>query len=113
MTSFMSTCTAAQSPLPDSILARSRTWLISRVSRSASLAMMPRNFLRSSAPTSGVSSRISVNARIEVSGVRSSWVTVDTKSSFSRSSSVSRSFAVRSSVVADSSSRDFCSSLWL
>ena len=46
---------------------------------------------------SGLSCRISENARIEVSGVRSSCVTVEMKSSFSRSSSCSRSLAARSS----------------
>jgi hypothetical protein len=57
----------------------------------------------------GSSSRISEKARIEVSGVRSSCVTVEMKSSFMRSSSFSRSLAARSSAVAASSSRDFCS----
>ena len=42
-------------------------------------------------PRSGLSSRISENERIEVSGVRSSWLTVVVmNSSFSRSSSVRR-----------------------
>ena len=49
-------------------------------------------------------------ARIEVSGVRSSCVTVDMKSSLSRSSSWSRVLAARSSAVAACSSFDFCSS---
>ena len=57
-----------------------------------------------------MSSRISENARIDVSGVRSSWVTVDTKSSLSRSSSCSRSLACRSSAVASSSCCDLRSS---
>ena len=35
---------SCHSALPDSILARSSTWLMSRVSRSVSLMMMPRNF---------------------------------------------------------------------
>ena len=47
---------------------------------------------------------------MEVRGVRSSWVTVDMKSSFMRSSSCSRSLAARRPVVASSSSRDFFSS---
>ena len=59
---------------------------------------------------SGLSRRISLNERIEVSGVRNSWLTVATKSSFSLSSSLRRSLAARSSAVAASSSRDFCSS---
>ncbi len=84
-----------------------------RVSRSVSLVMMPRKRLRCSSSSCGLSRRISEKARIEVSGVRSSCVTVETKSSFSRSSSCSRSFASRSSAVAASSSRDFCSSRWL
>ena len=86
---------------------------MSRVSRSLSLRMMSRKRLRSAASRSGLSCRISENARIDVSGVRSSWVTVDTKSSFMRSSSCSRSFAARSSAVAASSSRDLRSSWWL
>ena len=46
MTSFRSTGVSTHSALPDSILARSSTWLMSRVRRSVSLVMMPRNFLR-------------------------------------------------------------------
>ena len=51
----------------------------------------------------GVSSRISENERIEVRGVRSSWLTVARKSSLSWSSWRSRSLASRSSAVACSS----------
>ena len=87
--------------------------LIRRVRRSVSLMMMPRKRERSASGSSGLSLRISEKARIEVSGVRSSCDTVETKSSFSRSSSVSRSLAARNSSVARSSSCDFCSSLWL
>ena len=72
--------------------------------------MMVRKCWRSARSRSGLSCRISENDRIEVSGVRSSWVTVDRKSSFSRSSSVSRAFAALSSVEAFSSAVDFCSS---
>ena len=43
-----------------------------------------------------------------MSGVRSSWLTVVTKSSLSLSSSLSRSFAALSSLVAASSSWLFC-----
>ena len=86
---------------------------MSRVSRSLSWMMMVRNFSRSAASRSGLSCRISVNARIDVSGVRSSCVTVEMKSSFSRSSSCSRSLAARSSAVAVMSSCDFCLSSWL
>ena len=50
-----------------------------------------------------MSSRISENERIEVSGVRSSWLTVARKSSLSWSSWRSRSLASRSSAVACSS----------
>jgi hypothetical protein len=52
--------------------------------------MMVRNRCRSAASSAGLSCRISEKARIDVSGVRSSWVTVETKSSFRRSSSFSR-----------------------
>ena len=45
--------------------------------------------------------------------MRSSWLTVAMKSSFSWSSCSSRSLALRSSAVAASSSVDFCSSRWL
>ena len=113
ISSRISTRDSCHSALPDSIFERSNTWLISRVRRSVSLVMMPRNFERCSASTLGCSSRICVKARIEVSGVRSSWLTVETKSSFIRSSSFSCSFAARSSAVAASSSCDFCSSRWL
>ena len=65
MTSFMSTRDSTQSALPDSILARPRTWLMSRVSRSVSLVMMLRSFVRCAGSTSGSSRRISVKARIE------------------------------------------------
>ena len=79
----------------------SSTWLMSRVSRSVSLMTMPRKLLAlRGRQRRGLSCRISVNARIEVSGVRSSCVTVETKSSFRRSSSCSRSLAARSSCVA-------------
>ena len=54
-----------------------------------------------------------MNARIDVSGVRSSCVTVEMKSSFIRSSSCRRSLAARSSAVAVISSCDFCFSSWL
>ena len=87
--------------------------MISRVSRSDSRTMICRNCARSSGSRSGVSSRISENERIEVNGVRSSWLTVARKSSFSWSSWRSRSFASRSSAVACSSASDFCSSRWL
>ena len=103
-TARRSTGSAAHSARPDSIFARSRIWLISRVSRSVSRRMMPTNSCRFAAASSGLSWRISANARIDVSGVRSSWLTVDTKSSFMRSSSRRRSFAARSSAVAASSS---------
>ncbi len=86
---------------------------MSRVSRSLSWMMMLRNFCRSSTASPGLSCRISENARIDVSGVRSSCVTVETKSSFSRSSSFRRSLAARSSAVAAMTSRDFFSSSWL
>ena len=59
---------------------------------------------------SGVSSISSESARIEVSGVRSSWVTEDMKSSFRWSRLCSASLAARSSAVAASSERDFSSS---
>ena len=58
---------------PDSIFARSSTWLIRRVSRSLSWMMMPTNRCRSPRSSSGLSCRISEKARIDVSGVRSSW----------------------------------------
>ncbi len=72
--------------------------------------MITTNSSRLAGAMSGLSCRISENARIEVSGVRSSCVTVEMKSSFMRSSSVSRSLAARRPAVAASSSRDFCSS---
>ena len=84
-----------------------------RVRRSVSLMTMLRKRVRSATARSGLSCRISLKARIEVSGVRSSCETVETKSSFSRSSSVRRSFAARSSCVARSSSCYFCSRRWL
>ena len=87
--------------------------MISRVSRSDSRTMICRNSARSSGSRSGVSSRISENERIEVNGVRSSWLTVARKSSLSWSSWRSRSLASRSSAVACSSAADFCSSRWL
>ncbi len=98
---------SASRVLPASILARSRMSLMSRVSRSLSCTMMRRNSLRCSTSRSGLSCTISLNERIEVSGVRSSWLTVETKSSFSLSSSLSRSLAARSSSVAASSSATF------
>ncbi len=84
-----------------------------RVSRSLSWMMMVRNLSRSAASRPGLSCRISVKARIDVSGVRSSCVTVEMKSSFMRSSSCRRSFAARSSAVAIVSACDFCLSSWL
>jgi hypothetical protein len=45
-----------------------------------------------------------------VSGVRSSWLTVEMNSSFSRSSSRSRLLASRNSAEASFQLRDFCSS---
>src|SRR5438105_9948800 len=113
ITSFMSTCESCHSARPDSIFERSSTWLMSRVKRSVSLVMMSRNRLRCESSTFGSWRRISEKARIEVRGVRSSCVTTETKSSFMRSSSFRRSFASRSSAVAASSSRDFCSRRWL
>ena len=106
----ISSSVGCHSALPDSSLAISSTWLIRRVSRSVSFVMMPRKRLRSERSIAGSSNRISEKARIEVSGVRSSWLTVEIKSSFIRSSSLSRSLAARSSPVASSNSRDFCSS---
>ena len=79
--------------LPDSSLERSRIWLIRRMSRSLSLMMIPRNSARSSSSTSGLSRRISENARIEVRGVRNSCEMLETKSSLSLSTSLSRSLA--------------------
>ena len=60
----------------------------------------PEESPRCAASRSRLSCRISENARIEVSGVRSSCVTVEMKSSFRRSSSCSRALAARSSAVA-------------
>src|SRR6266536_26573 len=112
-TAFRSSSETCHSARPDSSLARSSTWLMSRVRRSLSWMMMVRNFCRSAPSSSGLSCRISEKARIEVSGVRSSCVTVEMKSSFSRSSSCKRSLAARSSSVAAISSRDFCCNSWL
>ena len=53
-TSRRSTRAACHSALPDSIFARSSTWLMRRVRRSVSLVMMPRNFLRCSQLDLGV-----------------------------------------------------------
>ena len=53
-TSLRSTRRSCHSAWPDSILARSSTWLISRVSRSVSLMMMPRNFWRCSGSSVGI-----------------------------------------------------------
>lgn len=89
-----------QSVLPASILARSRMPLMRRVSRSLSCTMMLRNSLRCSTPRSGLSWTISLKERIEVSGVRNSWLMVETKSSFILSRSFSRSLAAVSSAVA-------------
>src|SRR5690606_17628410 len=61
----------------------------------------------------GVSRRISENERMEVMGVRTSWLTWLRKSSFSESSRRRRSFASASSRAAASSWRDFSSSCWL
>ena len=89
---------------------RSRMSLIRRVRRSDSLTTISRNWLRSASPRSGLSSRISENERIEVSGVRSSWLTVVMNSSFRRSSSVRRWLARFNSSVATSSALDLRSS---
>ena len=110
MTGLGSISVMRHSMRPASILARSRISLISRVSRSLSLMMMLWNSLRCPTAMSGVSCRISANERIEVSGVRSSWLTVEMKSSLSRSSSCRRSLAARSSAVAASSLAEFSSS---
>ena len=73
-----------------------------RVSRSDSRITSARKRWRSAGSRSGLSCRISEKARIEVSGVRSSCVTVEMKSSLSRSSSFRRSLAALSSWVAAS-----------
>ncbi len=113
-TSPISTSPVVHSARPDSSLAMSRIWLMSRVRRSASVTIMPRKRLRSASSRRGSSCSISDRARIEVSGVRNSWVTVEMKSSFMRSSSRRRSLASRSSAVAASSSCCLASSsrLW-
>ena len=109
-TSVRSMFSINQSARPDSILARSRTSLMSLVSRSVSFTIISRYLWRSSWPISSLSCNISEKARTEVKGVRSSWLTVETNSSFNRSSSFSLLFASCSSLVAASSSRDFSSS---
>ena len=59
-----STSRMRHSMLPDSILARSSTSLMSRVNLSASRTMMARNSSRLAGSTSGLSRRISENARM-------------------------------------------------
>ena len=68
----------------------SSTWLTSRDSRSVSTTTLARNCWRCAAGMAASSSINSASARIEVSGVRSSWVTEDMKSSLSLSSPSSR-----------------------
>src|SRR6185503_3393448 len=113
ITSRRSSSDSCHSTRPDSRRETSSTWPMRRVRRSVSLITMPRKRSRSAAGSCGLSCRISVNERIAVSGVRSSCDTVETNSSFIRSSSVRRSFAARSSCVARCSSCDFCSRRWL
>ena len=105
----MSTSALCHSARPNSILAMSSTWLTSLPSRSLSETTICRNFARWAASISGASSISSERARMEVSGVRSSWVTEETKSSLSWSRLFSCSFAARSSAVATSSEVDFSS----
>ena len=80
---------------PDPIWSRDSMSLTSRVSRSV-LALVMASIRRVSgpAPASRSSARISSDAPIEVSGVRSSWLTIEMMSVFSRSSA-SRSFSAR------------------
>ena len=89
---------------------RSRISSSSRVSRWLSSRMMPRKRLAVSLSTSSMSPRISAKERIEVIGVRSSWLTWLRKASFSASTRFSCSFAWRSWAAASSSSRDWRSS---
>jgi len=105
-----STAQCCQSAWPASILAMSSTWLTKRLRRSVSATMMPMNCWRCSGASSGSSRISSDRVRIAVRGVRSSCVTADMNSSFIRSSPCSCSLAARSSAVARSSERDFCSS---
>ena len=86
---------------------------MSRVRRSDSFTRIDRNRERSAISSAGLSCRISENARIDVNGVRSSWVTVEMKSSLSRSSSFSRALASRKSRVAASNSVCFSFNSWL
>ncbi len=81
--------------------------VISRVSRSLSRTMMARNCWRCARSSSGSSNRVSDKERIEVSGVRSSWLTLLTNSPFSRSGCCSVALACRNSSAVASSSRDF------
>ena len=54
MTSRMLISPACHLALPDSIFARSSTWLMRRVSRSDSRVMMPRNFARCGMSSAGI-----------------------------------------------------------
>ena len=71
-----STSVLCHSAWPDSILAMSSTWLTRRLSRSVSATTMPRNCWRCAASISASSTISSASARMLVSGVRSSCVTL-------------------------------------
>ena len=105
----MSTGLLCHSAWPASILAMSSTWLTKRLKRSVSLTMMAMKCWRCSSDISGSSRMSSDKARMEVKGVRNSWVTEDMKSSFMRSKLLSCSLASCSSRVARSSERDLSS----
>ena len=83
-----------------------------RVSRSASSWMMPEYLVRVATSRSPLSRSISENARMEVIGVRNSWLIWLRNASFWTDSRVSFSLAARSWRAVRASSADFASS-WL
>ncbi len=101
-----------QSLSPCSSALRSRISSRSLVNLTLSWWMIDTKRFRWSGLRPSSERRISENDRMDVMGVRTSWLTWDKKSSFCRWSSSKSVFASRSCCAIERSSSDFCSSSW-